>query len=576
MINGDIAKIFDGIADLLEVKGDNPFRIRAYRRAAQNVLTIPDDLSTFSLDDLMKIPGIGKDLALKITEYAGTGSIAAWDELKADIPEGILDLLAIPGLGPKTVKLIYETLQITSLKALEHAARTGALEQLPHIKEKTIQNILKGIAMLKRGKERMPIGTVLPKAQEIMHYLKDHAPVRDISLAGSLRRWKETIKDIDILVTSDSPKKVMDAFVRMPAVADTVSKGLTKSSVVLSDGISVDVRVVEKNSYGAALQYFTGSKEHNIKMRERAAKKGLKINEYGIFQEKSEKKLGGKKEEDIYTVLGMDYVEPEMREDRGEIEAALSRELPALITVKDVRGDLHVHSDWSDGSHSIEEIAREAQKRGYEYIALTDHSKGLGIAHGLTEERIQKQMREIDRVNSRMKGFTILKGTEVDIKSDGSLDFPDSILRHLDIVVASVHSGFKQSREKITYRLVSAMKNPFVTVIAHPTGRLIGERDAYDVDMEQVLSVAAETGTAIEINAYPLRLDLNDIYARKAKEMGIPMVISTDTHIATQYAYVTYGVAVARRAWLEKKDVINTREIRALKKYMAIKKNRLQ
>jgi DNA polymerase (family 10) len=311
-------------------------------------------------------------------------------------------------------------------------------------------------------------------------------------------------------------------------------------------------------------------------MRERAAKKGLKITEYSILQEKSEKKLGGKKEEDIYTVLGMDYVEPEMREDRGEIEAALSRELPALITVKDVRGDLHVHSDWSDGSHSIEEIAREAQKRGYEYIALTDHSKGLGIAHGLTEERIQKQMREIDRVNSRMKGFTILKGTEVDIKSDGSLDFPDSILRHLDIVVASVHSGFKQSREKITYRLVSAMKNPFVTVIAHPTGRLIGERDAYDVDMEQVLSVAAETGTAIEINAYPLRLDLNDIYARKAKEMGIPMVISTDTHIATQYAYVTYGVAVARRAWLEKKDVINTREIRALKKYMAIKKNRLQ
>ncbi len=574
MINSEIAKIFDGIADLLEVKGDNPFRIRAYRRAAQNVLTLPDDLSTFSLDDLMAVPGIGKDLASKITEYAETGTITAWEELKAEIPEGILDLLAIPGLGPKTVKLIFDTLQITSLEALERAARTGGLEQLPHIKEKTVENILKGIAMLKRGRERLPIGTVLPVANEIIDYLKDHAPVRNISLAGSLRRWKETIKDIDILVTAHSPKKVMDVFVRMPGVADTVSKGPTKSSVVLSDGISLDLRVVEKDSYGAALQYFTGSKEHNIKMRERAGKKGLKINEYGIFQEKNGKKLGGKREEEIYTVLGMDYIEPEMREDRGEIEAALSHELPALITEKDIRGDLHVHSNWSDGSHPIEEIAREAKKRGYEYIALTDHSKGLGVAHGLTEERIRKQMREIDRVNSRMKGFTILKGTEVDIKSDGSLDFPDSILKHLDIVVASVHSGFKQSREKITYRLVSAMKNPFVTVIAHPTGRLIGERDAYEVDMEQILSVAAETGTAIEINAYPLRLDLNDVYARKAKEMGIPIVISTDTHIATQYAYMSYGIAVSRRAWLEKKDVINSRGIRALKKYIAIKRDR--
>ncbi len=574
MINSEIAKIFDGIADLLEVKGDNPFRIRAYRRAAQNVLTLPDDLSTFSLDDLMAVPGIGKDLASKITEYAETGTITAWEELKAEIPEGILDLLAIPGLGPKTVKLIFDTLRITSLEALERAARTGGLEQLPHIKEKTVENILKGIAMLKRGRERLPIGTVLPVANEIIDYLKDHAPVRNISLAGSLRRWKETIKDIDILVTADSSKKVMDVFVRMPGVADTVSKGPTKSSVVLSDGISVDLRVVEKDSYGAALQYFTGSKEHNIKMRERAGKKGLKINEYGIFQEKNGKKLGGKREEEIYTVLGMDYIEPEMREDRGEIEAALSHELPALLTEKDIRGDLHVHSNWSDGSHPIEEIAREAKKRGYEYIALTDHSKGLGVAHGLTEERIRKQMREIDRVNSRMKGFTILKGTEVDIKSDGSLDFPDSILKHLDIVVASVHSGFKQSREKITYRLVSAMKNPFVTVIAHPTGRLIGERDAYEVDMEQILSVAAETGTAIEINAYPLRLDLNDVYARKAKEMGIPIVISTDTHIATQYAYMSYGIAVSRRAWLEKKDVINSRGIRALKKYIAIKRDR--
>jgi DNA polymerase (family 10) len=572
MFNGEIAEIFDDIADLLEIKGQNPFRIRAYRRAAQNVLTVPHDLSKLSTDELMKIPGIGKDLASKIKEYSETGKVKALEDLKEEIPEGVLDLIAVPGLGPKTAKLLYDKLGITNMGELERFAKAGKLRDLPHIQDKTEQNIIKGIETIKRGRERMPIGRVLPLAEEIVRQLRGKAPVKEISLAGSLRRWRDTIKDIDILVTSGDPKKVMDVFVGLPSVSDRISKGQTKSSVILSEGIQVDLRVVEESSYGAALQYFTGSKAHNVKMREMAGRNGLKINEYGIFEEKSGKTLGGKKESDIYRVLAMDYIEPEMREDTGEIESALKRTLPRLIENSDIKGDLHVHSNWSDGSHSIEDIAKEAERLNYEYIALTDHSKGIGVAHGLTEERVRSQLKEIDRINRKLSGFTILKGAEVDIKSDGSLDFSDDILRHLDIVIAAVHSGFKQSREQITSRLISAMKNPFVTVIAHPTGRLIGEREAYEVDLDKVLRVAAETGTAIEINAYPLRLDLNDIYARKAKELGIPIVISTDTHVAIQYHFMKYGVAVARRGWLEAKEVANTKGLRELKRFLAAKK----
>lgn len=558
MKNQEIAKIFDEIADLLEIKGENPFRIRAYRRAAQNIEGLPKSVEDIPKKELLKVPGIGQDLAGKIEEYLKTGKMQTHEELKHEIPEGLLTLLSVPSLGPKTSKLLYEKLKIKGIDDLERLALEHKLVGLPGIKEKTEENILKGIEMLKRGKERQPIGRALPIANDILEHLRKKSPIFKIDLAGSLRRWKDTIKDIDILATSDNPKEVMRVFVNLPHVKDVLMHGTTKSTVIIHENLQVDLRVVEKESYGAALAYFTGSKAHNIRLREMAMKKGLKINEYGIFQEEDENKIGGEKEEDVYKILGLPYIPPELREDQGEIEAAVEGRLPRLITLEDIKGDLHVHSKWSDGSHTFEQLVDAARDHGYSYIAITDHSKGLGIAHGLTEERLLKQKKEINAINKNLKGFRIIHGIEVDIRSDGSLDISDDVLKELDIVVASIHSGFKQPKEQLTYRLVSAMRNPYVSIIAHPTGRLIGERDAYDVDMDEIFTIAKKTGTAIEINAYPLRLDINDTYAKRAKEMEIPIVISTDTHVTNQFNYMRYGISIARRGWLEKGDVLNT------------------
>lgn len=570
MKNQEIARIFDDIADLLEIKGENPFRIRAYRRAAQNIEGLTKDVAETSKDELMKVPGIGQDLAGKIEEYVRTGRIQAYEDLKKEVPEGLSVLLSVPSLGPKTAKLLYEKLKIKNLEDLERLTREHKLQGLPGIKEKTEENILKGIEMLKRGMERQPLGKVLPVTNDILEHLKRKAPVKKLSVAGSIRRWKDTIKDIDILATSQDPKAVMNAFVHLPHVKDVLMHGPTKSSVLIHGGLQVDLRVVEEGSFGAALAYFTGSKAHNIRLREMALKSGLKINEYGIFRERDDKKLGGKEEEDIYRILGLPYISPELREDAGEVEAAIEGRLPKLVELRDIKGDLHVHSKWSDGSHDFEELIDEAKKRGYEYIAITDHSKGLGIARGLSAERLMEEKEEIDAINKRLRGFRLITGIEVDIRSDGNMDLPDDVLKKLEIVVASIHSGFRQSKEQITKRLVSAMRNPYVSVIAHPTGRLIGERDPYDVNMNEILKVAKETGTAIEINAYPIRLDLNDVYAKMAKEMGVQIVISTDTHITTQFDYMGYGVSIARRGWLEKKDVLNTLSysslVKALKK----------
>jgi DNA polymerase (family X) len=558
MKNQEIAKIFNDIADLLEIKGENPFRIRAYRRAALNLEGLTKDVAGASAKELMEIPGIGQDLAGKIEEYVGTGKIQSYEELKKNVPEGLGILLSVPGLGPKTAKLLSEKLKVKNLPDLERLAREHNLSGLPGIKEKTEENILKGIEMLKRGMERQPLGKVLPVANDILEQLKRNAPVKKLSIAGSIRRWKDTIKDIDILATSDDPKAVMHAFVHLPHVKDVLMHGLTKSSVILQEGLQVDLRVVEEDSFGAALAYFTGSKAHNIRLREMAVKEGLKINEYGIFRVKDEKKLGGREEDDLYRVLGLGYIPPELREDTGEIEAALSGTLPRLVQLGDMKGDLHVHTKRSDGSHDFGELIEAARTCGYEYIAITDHSKGLGIARGLSEERLIAEKKEIAAMNKKLKGFRLLAGVEVDIRSDGQMDFPDEILKQMDIVVASIHSGFRQKSAQITQRLISAMKNPYVSVIAHPTGRLIGERDPYEVDMHEVLRTAKETGTAMEINAYPLRLDLNDLHAKLAKDIGVPIVINTDTHITSQFNYMAYGVSIARRGWLEKADILNT------------------
>ncbi len=558
MKNKEIADIFNEIADILEIKGDNPFRIRAYRRAGQHIEGIAKDIASLSHEELLELPGIGKDLADKIEEYLKTGKMRSHEELKKEAPEGLSALLSVPSLGPKTAKLLYEKLKIKNIAELEDLAKKHKLAGLPGIKEKTEENILRGIELLKRGKDRQPLGRVLPLAAEIIGQLREKAPLKKISVAGSLRRMKDTVRDIDILVTSSNSNDVMKAFVRLPHVKEILMQGPTKSSIITHEGIQVDLRVVEEESFGAALAYFTGSKEHNIRLREMAMKKGLKINEYGIFREKDNKKLGGKDEADVYKMLGLQYVPPELREDRGEIEVALKGALPKLVEVKDIRGDLHVHTSRSDGSHTPEELASAAEDRGYEYIAITDHTKGLGVARGLNEERVMEQKKQIDSLNKKLRGFKLLMGLEVDIRSDGKLDFDDDILSEMDIVVASIHSGFRQSKEQLTKRLVSAMKNPFVSIIAHPTGRLIGEREPYDIDMEHILEVAKETGTALEINAYPLRLDINDIYAKKAKELGVGIVISTDTHLVSQFDYMSYGVSIAKRGWLEKKDVLNT------------------
>jgi DNA polymerase (family 10) len=555
----EIAKLFNEIADLLEIKDENIFKIRAYRRAAMNLESLTEEIEAVAArGGLTEIAGIGKDLAAKIEQALETGRIEYLEELRREIPRGVVELMAIPGVGPKTAKLLFDRLQVDSVEKLEALAQEGKLLGLPGIKQKTVENIVKGIQVVKKGRERMLLGRALPLAREIIQTLEKLPQVRKISMAGSLRRMRETVRDFDLLITSTKPAKVMGTFTSLPQVAEVLVHGETKATIRHREGIQVDLRVVEPECFGAALQYFTGSKEHNIRVRELASRKGLKVSEYGVFNEATGKRLASATEEAVYKAIGLPYIPPELREDTGEVEAALEGRLPDLIELDDLRGDLHAHTNWSDGHHDLEALVEAAHRKGYEYVIVSDHSRSSTVAGGLSEEKLLEQIGKIRALNKKYTNFRILAGSECDILADGRLDFPDRVLAQLDIVLCAVHSRFKQARAEMTARIVKALSNPYVHILAHPTGRLIGERDPYDVDLEAVFAAAKQHGKAVEINAQPSRLDLNDHHARRAKELGVMLSIDTDTHFLDQLENMTLGVATARRAWITKADVINT------------------
>ena len=571
MKNIELSRIFEQIAKILKIKEENPFKIRAYEKITLVLENLPIDIETiYHQGGLNNIPGVGTGIAKKIEEFLTTGKLEYYEKLKETIPSGVIELLDISEVGPKTAKLLYEELGVDNIEKLEKAVKEHRIKDLPGMGEKSETNILRGIELYKRRKERFLLGRALPLAEEMVESLSQLKETDKISFAGSLRRKKETIGDIDILITSQNPEKIMRTFTSLPQVREILAEGPTKSSIITKDDLHIDVRVVEPISFGAALQYFTGSKAHNIKLRELALKRGLKINEYGVFEVESGNRIAGEKEEEVYQALNLPFIPPELREDRGEIEAAQEKKLPQLIEYSQIRGDLHLHTKWSDGAHTIRQMAEAAKKRGYKYIAITDHSQSLKIAGGLTEKRLREQVEEIQKLNQELKDFTILSGIEVDIKSDGSLDFSDEMLSKLDVVIAAIHSGFKQESKIITERIIKAMQNRLVNILAHPTGRFIGYRESYQVDINEMMEVAAKTGTILEINSYPERLDLNDIYCRMAKEKGVQLAIETDAHSIDGLEFMNLGVDVARRGWLEEKDIVNTLPLNELLKRLKI------
>ena len=566
MTNREIARILSEIADLLEIKGENPFKIRAYQRAAQAIEGLAMTLSDMrGHQPFTDISGVGSSIAEKIEELLDAGQCRYHQELLAEFPASLAALLSIPEVGPRKAKVLHDELGITSVDELEQAAREGKLRELKGFGAKTEQNILRGIERLKVHKARLPLAQAHPLAMEVVEDLLLAAPVERIEPAGSIRRMRDTIGDIDILVTSSEPQDVMSTFVGLPVVDHVLEQGATKSSVLSHSGAQVDVRVVDPESFGAALQYFTGSKEHNVRLRELAVRRGLRLSEYGVFDVKTDRRIAGATEEEVYAALGLPLIPPEMREDCGEIAAALRGALPRLVAVEDIRGDLHVHTKRTDGHHTIEEMAETARGAGYEYIAVCDHSRSVGMAGGLFEEDLLRHVEEIRAVNKRINKITILAGTECDIRRDGTLDYPDEVLAQLDVVIAAVHSGFKMDAQTMTSRIIQAMQNPYVDALAHPTGRIIGKRDPYEVDIERLLAAAAELGVAMEINSYPDRLDLRDVHARRAKELGVKVVINTDAHDCDHLRLITYGVATARRGWLEPDDVLNTLPLKELR-----------
>ena len=566
--NARVADLLDEIGDLLELKGENVFRAVTYRAAAREIRDLREPIrAIYEAGHLATIPKVGTSVGEAIAQYLQGGKAKRHEELKAAVPEGLLTLLRVKGVGPATARLINQHLKITTIDELEAAAKDGRLRTLPKIQAKTEENILKSIASLRQRTGRSLINFARSAADRMIAHLRETANVGEISVCGSVRRWKETIGDIDILVASDQAAPIMAAFTSAPNVERILAQGDTKSSVIVERGLQIDLRVVPAASWGAALLYFTGSKEHNVRLRGYALRKKLLLNEYGLYrvgEEKGGTPVASRTEEDIYAALGMDWIPPELREDHGEIDAALAHTLPALVTVEMLKGDLHTHSDWTDGRDTLPDMVRRARDKGYLYVAVTDHSVGLGMTNGLNLERIAARNKVIAKLNQELAPFRVLIGTEVEIRADGRIDYPDDVLAGFEIVTASIHSAFNQPREQITQRLVGAMRHPLVTAISHPTGRLLERRDPYDVDLDAVIAAAVATGTRLEVNGGPERLDLPDWAVRKAVEAGATLVIDSDAHAVEELDWTEYGAATARRGWATADRVSNTRGLEAV------------
>jgi len=563
--NADVAAVFEEIADLLEIEGSNPFRIRAYRNAARTLRDLPREVGAMldEGEDLTELPGIGEDLAGKIKEVVETGTAAMLEQYRKKVPKTLTELLRIPGIGPKRVRALYHDLGIRTLDQLQKAAQDGLVKSLHGFGDKTERYILNQLKERAGEEKRFQLAVAAPYAEAVIAYLEESPGVKQVVAAGSYRRAKETIGDLDILVTAASGSPVMDRFVSYPEVEEILAHGPTKASVRLACKLQVDVRVVPEHSYGAALQYFTGSKAHSVMLRQLAQQRGLKLNEYGLF--KGDRSVAGATEESVYAAVGLPWIPPELRENRGEFEAARAGRLPALVELVDLRGDLHAHTKATDGRNSIREMAEAARARGLEYLAITDHSRRLTMAKGLDPKRLFEQLEEIDRLNATLSGISLLKGIEVDILEDGALDLPDEDLRRLDLVVGAVHSHFRLSRQKQTERILRAMDHPYFTILAHPSGRLIDERAPYDVDMARIIRHARERGCFLEVNAHPVRLDLTDTDCLIAKEEGVTLSINSDAHSILDFENLRYGIGQARRGWLEKNDVLNARPLHSLR-----------
>jgi DNA polymerase (family 10) len=557
--NAEVAAILYEIGEILTIKDDR-FRSRAYMLAAQRITSLTEDIKKVKdRGELDKIPGVGKSIAATITEVLDTGESKVLEELRESLPPGVRQLMELEGVGPKNAMRLVEELKLSSIDDLEKAAKEGKVRELKGFGEKKEQNILQSISDYRNRQTRFLLGAIMPVVDDILAWMRESPAVLRADVAGSYRRRRETIGDLDLLVASNDPEEASKRFVGMPPVERVVSHGSTKSTVFLKGHLQVDCRVVPPEAYGAALQYFTGSKDHNVKLRTIGVKLGCKLNEYGLFRREDDRLVASETEKEIYSALGMDYVEPELRENRGEIEAAMEHKLPKLIELSEVKGDLHCHSNWSEGTMAIKEVVEKAKGLGLSYVAITDHSKSLGIAHGLDEERLKEQGKEIEAINDELEDFTVVKGIECDIKADGSMDLSNSSLADLDIVVASIHSGFKNDEETMTNRVISAIHNEHVDIIGHPTGRIIQKRKPYPLNLDKVIDEAAAQHVSLEINAYPERLDLDDVSSRKTMEAGALVSIGTDAHALNQMEFLPLGVSVARRGWLTAKDVANTR-----------------